>query len=200
MMQDSATDQVQTFTGQVMEVQIGISFTAPSALNNGSNSQTWYDLIAAVDSTNPDIVIVGGLHLARSNDGGANWTTISSAPTVHVDQHALVFFNSSRLLVGNDGGISYSSNMTNASPTFILKNNGFSATQFYGCDYHPTNTNYFLAGAQDNNTQKFTQSGINSTSAVVGGDGVYHILNRRMGNCKLLPLPATIITGQQMAA
>jgi len=171
MMQDSTNDQVQTFYRSNDGGANWISFTAPSALNNGASSQTWYDLIAAVDSTNPDIVVVGGLHLARSTDGGVSWITISSSPTVHVDQHALVFFNSSRLLVGNDGGISYSSNMTNSSPTFTLKNNGFNATQFYGCDYHPTDANYFLAGAQDNNTQKFTQPGINSTSPVVGGDG-----------------------------
>ena len=79
--------------------------------------------------------------------------------SVHVDQHALVFFNSSNLLVGNDGGIYYTSNLTNASPTFSQKNNGFNATQFYGCDFHPTDENYFLAGAQDNNTQQFTTPG-----------------------------------------
>jgi hypothetical protein len=34
---------------------------------------------------------------------------------------------------------------------------------FMDADFHPTDDNYFLAGAQDNNTQKFTSPGINST-------------------------------------
>jgi hypothetical protein len=171
MMQDSADDQVHTFYRSIDGGANWSSFTAPAALNNGANSQTWYDLISAVDPTNPNVVVVGGIELARSNDGGATWTSISSTANVHVDQHALVFFNSSRLLIGNDGGIYYSSNMTNTTPTYAQKNNGFDATQFYGCDFHPTDANYFLAGAQDNNTQQFTTAGINSTSPVVGGDG-----------------------------
>ena len=171
MMQDSLTDQVLTFYRSNDGGTSWTPLTPPDAVNNGSNSQTWYNLISAVDSTNADIVVVGGYELAKTTDGGNSWTTISSSPTVHVDQHALVFFNSSRLLIGNDGGIYYSTNINNTNPSFTTRNNGFSATQFYGCDYHPTNANYFLAGAQDNNTQKFTQPGINSTAPVVGGDG-----------------------------
>jgi len=171
MMQDSTTDQVNKFYRSNDGGATWTSFTAPSALNNGSNSQTWYDLIMAVDSTNADIIIVGGIELARSTDGGITWNNISTSSAVHVDQHALVFFNSSTLLIGNDGGIYSSTNINGANPSYTQKNNGFNATQFYGCDFHPTDPNYFLAGAQDNNTQKFTTSGINATTAVVGGDG-----------------------------
>lgn len=171
MMQDSADDQVHTFYRSNDGGTNWTTSTAPAALNNGSNSQTWYDLISAVDPSNADNVVVGGIELAKSTDGGATWAAISTTSTVHVDQHALVFFNSSDLLVGNDGGIYYSSNITGATPSFVQKNNGFDATQFYACDFHPTDANYFLAGAQDNNTQKFTIAGINSTAPVIGGDG-----------------------------
>ena len=171
MMQDSANDQVKDFYRSNDGGATWGSFTAPSALNNGSNSQTWYDLIMAVDSVNADRVVVGGIQLAKSIDGGATWSNISSSPGVHVDQHALVFRNSSSLLIGNDGGIYASTNFTLSNPTFVSKNNGFNATQFYGCDFHPTDDNYFLAGAQDNNTQQFTSPGINFTTPVIGGDG-----------------------------
>ncbi len=178
MMHDSATDKVNTFYRSNDGGATWTNFTVSSLSNlntalNGitGTPQTWYDLIAAVDSTNPDIVIVGGIELAKSTDGGASWSTPSTSPTVHVDQHALVFFNSSTLLIGNDGGIYYSANINIANPNYTQKNNGFNVTQFYGCDFHPTNDNYFLAGAQDNNTQKFTSPGINSTTVVVGGDG-----------------------------
>lgn len=171
MMQDSATDQVLTFYRSDNGGTSWTSSTAPTALNNGANSQTWYDLISAVDPTNPDIVIAGGIQLAKSIDGGATWNSISSSASVHVDQHALVYVSPSKLLIGNDGGIYYSTDFNAATPTYTQKNNGFNATQFYGCDFHPTDENYFLAGAQDNNTQKFTTAGINTTSPVVGGDG-----------------------------
>jgi hypothetical protein len=98
-----------------------------------------------------------------------------------VDQHALIFFNSSRLVIGNDGGIYYSSNISSATPAFTAKNAGFNVTQFYGCDFHPTDANYFLAGAQDNNTQKFTTAGLNSTTAVVGGDGGFPHIDQSDG-------------------
>jgi len=171
MMQDSASDQVKDFYRSNDGGATWGSFTAPSALNNGNNSQTWYDLIMAVDSANADNVVVGGIQLAKSIDGGATWSNISSSATVHVDQHALVFLNSSTLLIGNDGGIYVSRNFTLSNPTFAARNNGFNATQFYGCDFHPTDEDYFLAGAQDNNTQQFTSPGLNSTSPVIGGDG-----------------------------
>ena len=176
MMQDSATDKVDSF---YRSNDGGASWTplaAPGALNNGSNSQTWYDLTMAVDSSNADVVVVGGLHLAKSTDGGTTWSTITSSP-VHVDQHYLVYFNSSRLLLGNDGGLYYSNDANVLAPSWNAKNaTGFNITQFYGCDFHPTDDNYFLAGAQDNNTQKFTIPGVNGTTAVIGGDGgVPHI-------------------------
>lgn len=176
MEQDSANDQVDSFYRSNDGGATWSAFLSPSALNNGSNSQTWYDLTMAVDSNNADVVVVGGLQVAKSTDGGSTWTTITTAP-VHVDQHYLVYFNSSRLLLGNDGGIYYSNDVNLPSPTWTAKNAlGYSVTQFYGCDYHPTDDNYFLAGAQDNNTQKFTVAGINSTTPVVGGDGgVPHI-------------------------
>ena len=191
MMQDSATDKVLTFytsnNGGTSWTSTAVASGSPldDALNNGGSSQTWYDLISAVDSTNANIVVVGGIELAKSTDGGATWTAISNSTTVHVDQHALVFFNSSNLLVGNDGGIYHTSTLTNASPVFSQKNNGFNATQFYGCDFHPTDDNYFLAGAQDNNTQQFTSPGINSTTAVVGGDGTIPHISQTNGQLQI---------------
>ena len=191
MMQDSATDKVLNFytsnNGGTSWTSTPIAAGSPldDALNNGSSSQTWYDLISAVDSANANVVVVGGIQLAKSTNGGSTWTTISTSASVHVDQHALVFLNSSNLLVGNDGGIYNSSNFANANPGFSQKNNGFNATQFYGCDFHPTDENYFLAGAQDNNTQKFTTPGINSTAPVIGGDGAIPHIRQTDGQLQI---------------
>ncbi|HUR66554.1 MAG TPA: T9SS type A sorting domain-containing protein [Chitinophagaceae bacterium] len=171
LMQDSATSQVLNIFRSTNGGSNWTTLAAPSALNNGSNSQAWFNLIGAVDPNNANTLIVGGLNLARSNDAGDNWTTISNSGTVHVDQHALVYDGSTKLLSGNDGGVYYSTNINATGPAFVNKNNGYNVTQYYGCDVHPSNVNYFLAGAQDNGTQKFSSPGINATINATGGDG-----------------------------
>jgi hypothetical protein len=184
LMQDSATTQVNFVYKSNDAGVTWDSLPAPSALNNGAVSQTWYNLIAAVDPSNPEVLVVGGLHLAKSNDGGSNWKTISSNSTVHVDQHELVYLSSSQLVVGNDGGVYHTANAnvgSDALPTFLNKNNTYNVTQFYAVDYHPNNANYFLAGAQDNNTQKFTSPGMNSTAPAVGGDGGFPHIDQTDG-------------------
>jgi hypothetical protein len=171
IMQDSATSQVSYVYRSFNGGTTWDSLAAPAAMNNGAFSQNWYNLTAAVDPTNPDVVVIGGFQVARSTDAGANWTNISSPSGVHVDQHVLLYASNTRLIVGNDGGIYSTDNANAGTPAFAKKSTGFNVTQFYGLDLHPTQTDYFLAGAQDNNTQQFTLPGINTTNAVVGGDG-----------------------------
>lgn len=175
LLQDSATSQAKTMYRSSDGGTTWDSLPAPAALNNNSNSQTWFNLCVAVDPNNQDVFTAGGYHIAKSTDAGANFIDITP-PGVHVDQHVLLYTSSSNLIVGNDGGIAYSTDANTPAVSFANKNPGYNVTQFYGADYHPVNSNYFLAGAQDNNTQKFTAAGINTTTAVVGGDGgVPHI-------------------------
>ncbi|RYY66056.1 MAG: hypothetical protein EOO12_05290 [Chitinophagaceae bacterium] len=182
--QDSVTSQVTEVLRSDNGGQSWTTLPAPVGVNNGAVSQNWYNLTSAVDPNNPDIVVAGGANVCRSTDGGQNWTTISTG--IHVDQHVLLFTTSSRLIVGNDGGIFVSDNVNDASGVFFAnKNNSFNATQFYGADFHPTDPNYFLAGAQDNNTQRFTTAGMNATSPVVGGDGGIPHIDQTDGNLKI---------------
>lgn len=169
--QDSATSQVLNMYRSTNGGATWTTLTGPAAINNGTNSQAWFNLIGAVDPNNANTLVAGGLHLGKSTDGGDSWTTISSG-LIHVDQHALVYDGSSKLLIGNDGGIYYSTNINAATPSFTNRNNGYNATQYYGCDLHPSSgSNYLLAGAQDNGTQKFTGPGVNTTTNATGGDG-----------------------------
>lgn len=185
--QDSASDQVigvwRSFNGGTSWDSVG----APAAFNNGVNSQTWFNLIMAVDPANPDVVLAGGLDIAKSTNAGANWTTIS-AGTVHVDQHVLLYVSSTRLVNGNDGGVYYSDNINQAAPIFSNKNNGYNITQYYACDHHPLNANYFLAGSQDNGTHRFTSPGVNSATTATGGDGGFCHIRQTDG---LLQITAT---------
>ena len=171
LLQDSATSQVMNMYRTDNAGTNWIPLAVPAALNNGSNSQCWYNLIGACDPANADILIVGGFNLAKSTDAGANWTQITTSSTVHVDHHMLIYNGSANLVNGNDGGIYFTTNANTGAPNFTVKNNGFNVTQFYGGDLHPTITNYLLAGAQDNFSQKFTAAGMNSAVVVTGGDG-----------------------------
>lgn len=156
------------------------------APTNFSGGQAWYDLIAAVDPNNANTLYIGGLDALRSVDGGTTWvqmtawslagiTGFTNAQYVHADHHVIAYApgSSARAIWGTDGGIYYTANanISGGKPSFADKNNGFNVTQYYSCAAHPTNTNYFLAGAQDNGTHQFTASGVNRVSMVTGGDG-----------------------------
>jgi large repetitive protein len=83
--------------------------------------------------------------------------------------------NGNKLLVGTDGGLFYS---TNKGANYTDKNTGLRLKQFYGVTIHPTSTNYFLAGAQDNGTHQFNGPGLTSSIEVLGGDGGYTAIDQ----------------------
>jgi PKD repeat protein/photosystem II stability/assembly factor-like uncharacterized protein len=143
--------------------------------------QAWYNLAMAVHPENENMVILGGIDLFKSHDGGQSWNPISywtglCRTYVHADQHAIVFHpsNFNEALIGNDGGVYRSANLgeTATTPSFEVRNNGYNITQFYSVAVaNVAGSNYFLGGTQDNGTQQFQQMGTNSTRMVTGGDG-----------------------------
>ncbi len=184
----NVTDILRTANGGIT----WLGQTIPPYLEQGScadggnpftRGQGWYDLISLVHPTDPDRIIIGGIDLWRSDDGGTNWESISywtgqCDDFVHADQHALIsrpgFDNA--VLVGNDGGLSFSSDAFDfgANPNFDTRNNGYNVTQYYAVAIHPSNTTInILGGTQDNGTHRFTQPGINSVPTVTGGDGAF---------------------------
>ena len=151
------------------------------------DSQAFYDLILRVDPTDASKVWVGGIDLHQSTNGGTSWSPMTSwvdingfgcscRPYVHADQHVLEFNpnDNSQLLSGSDGGVFLITSAGAGSPTFSERNLDYNVTQFYGGAIHPTaSTDHFLAGAQDNGTQRFSAAGKVSTTQVSGGDGAY---------------------------
>ena len=147
---------------------------AASGTNDLSSGQAWYNLALSVDPNNALNVIAGGLNCYRSTDGGNTWAQVStwigsSLSYVHADQQTAVW-NGNQVLFGSDGGIFYSGD---GGATFTDRNTGLRLKQYYSCAMHPTNTNYFLAGAQDNGVDQLTNAGLGSATEVTGGDGAF---------------------------
>lgn len=154
---------------------------------NYMSGQGWYNNIAAVHPTNPNMVFTAGLDAYKSTTGGSSlvqksfWykskegvispggiegTDITYA---HADHHAIIFDpkNPNRMFFGNDGGIFES---TDGAETFSGRNGGFVTTQFYnGFANAESDSLIALGGLQDNGTVKY-QGGM-SWNKVFGGDG-----------------------------
>ena len=81
-------------------------------------SQCFYDNVIEPDPNNPDVVYAAGMFnyalgsggIYRSDDGGQTWLDLGYDQ--HPDFHAFAFDpnNSNQILMGNDGGVWYSSN------------------------------------------------------------------------------------------
>jgi PKD repeat protein len=195
---------IKTTTGGSGWTSVSLPVDADSGIpsTDFSRGQAWYDLIMAVDPLNESVVVVGGVDLFRSINAGTSWNQISkwsnnnnlaslNCSQVHADQHALVYKpgSSSTLIAGNDGGVFYTTSIATAvtSNVFSSRNNGYNVTQFYACAIHPTaNTNNFLAGAQDNGSQKFTSAGMNATSTASGGDGAFCFIDQTNPNYQIV--------------
>ncbi len=156
----------------------GANWTATTTqpTSGWASGQGWYALTVAINPADPNQCIVGGLDNYRTLDGGASWVKISAwvgttGQYVHADQHASVWYdNGNKLLFGCDGGIHIS---TDGGTTMTDRNAGLRLKQFYSCAIHPSSTNYFLAGAQDNGTHQLNGAGLTSSVEVTGGDGAY---------------------------
>ncbi|MDB5201693.1 MAG: type sorting protein [Ferruginibacter sp.] len=169
--------------GQVTQIYKTVDNGDTWALTTGvpasgwASGQAWYALAIDVNPADANQVIVGGLDCYRTLDGGATWSQISkwvnnpptALPFIHADVHAIKWYdNGNKVIVSSDGGMFYSGD---GGTTFTDRNTGLRIKQFYSLAIHPTTTNYFLAGAQDNGVHQFNNAGLSGTIEVTGGDG-----------------------------
>jgi hypothetical protein len=135
--------------------------------------QGWYDNTLAVDPSNPDHVLAGGITLIETKDGGSTWTNLadpaSPSVNIHPDQHAITFDAVGNAFIGNDGGVwEYK-----ADGTWANLNTNLSITQFYpGMSTTGTGNNrIIIGGTQDNGTNRYNGSTV--WDQIFGGDGGY---------------------------
>ncbi|HLG17571.1 MAG TPA: hypothetical protein VJH03_24215 [Blastocatellia bacterium] len=156
-------------------------------------AQFGYNTYIFADPVTPNTVYIGSRDVWKSTDGGVSWTNLTrnfndvnytpGIATTHPDQHAFAFSpnNPNAIYVGNDGGVSRS---TNGGATFQSLNATLSLTQFVGIALHPTNRGISYGGTQDNGTQRRLDGG--RWSEFIAGDGGRVVIN---------PLsPSTVLT------
>jgi hypothetical protein len=174
--------------GLFVTTNAGVSWTQLTATPNFCLTQCWYDIAVAVHPTNPNFVVVGGLALFKSTDGGVTWSSDSNGPTdfttgstaarPHSDTHALVFTplittnsNLPRLYTGDDGGVYRTDDPTPVHPVWVDLNATLALTQFYpGTTSSVSDENYGFGGTQDNNIQLFSGT-LDWTAVQSCGDG-----------------------------
>ncbi len=177
------------FKGFYRSVDGGVNWTTqattPNLLgwsNTGSDvdGQQWYDLAIAASPTNKDLVIVGGVNVWRSTNGGTNWQiaghwTGSGAPYIHADIHDLNFdANGLTVYAGCDGGIFKKDDITTSLPWTDLSS-GMAIAQMYRMGQSTQSQNKVLSGWQDNGTNLWT--GPATWQRVIGGDGMECIID-----------------------
>jgi hypothetical protein len=189
---DGGDSWTQTATGTSVQAN-GCS----NAANGGG--QMWYDAHLSVDPNDPDTVMLSGVDLYRSRNGGVTFQNISCGygnGNVHVDHHATAYLpaagggsNSDALLVGTDGGVYVTSNAlfgsggTSAAsrPTYLSLNATLAAIEFYSGDisanFAESAQPGASGGAQDNGSSyaRWPSGTPGPVSWTVrnGGDGIH---------------------------
>jgi hypothetical protein len=175
-------------TGVYRSIDNGTTFTTRSTTPNylgynfdGSDAggQGWYDLAIASSPTNAQEVIVGGINVWRSTNGGTNFTlnahwTGTGAPYIHADIHDLIYLPGSGTTYysGNDGGIFRT---TNSGTAWTDISGTMDISQQYRLGLAPTNSGILITGHQDNGANRLS-GGV--WTQVYGGDGMDCFIDR----------------------
>ena len=175
----------------------GKSFVKRKSLNRAKDpaaylgDQHWYaNVIWAGDPKKADLVLVGGLDLWRSTDGGDTLEDISTwynDRSAHADHHAIVSdprYNGTTnrtVWFGNDGGLYVARDATTVGNDTNLprisgwesRNNGYAVTQFFAAAGN-SGSGTIVGGTQDNGTIAYNvKKGDRAWRKIFGGDGGY---------------------------
>lgn len=153
----------------------GSNWTSLNVTNNGLDDDYmggfgWYFGEVYVNPYNYDHVVVTGVELFESSDGGQNWQ--QNAPNwwtyeVHADKHDVMFLDATSYIIATDGGL-YKTTDNGQNWTDI---ENIPVTQFYHIDVDPINIGMYGGGAQDNGTMSGNSISFNSWQRIYGGDG-----------------------------
>jgi PKD repeat protein len=180
------------FYGLYRSTDAGVTFTTRSTTPNvlgwsstgaDTGGQGWYDLSIAASNTSRDVIIVGGVNIWRSTNGGTNWTinghwTGTGAPYVHADIHDLIFYPGSgtRYFAGCDGGVFET---TNSGGAWSDRSSTLCIAQPYRIGLSASQPWLWITGHQDNGTNLRNGAAYIGT---MGGDGMDCFIDRTNNN------------------
>ena len=191
--------------GQVWKSLDGGANWAMLAEPKHLNEQGDYNNAIWVSPVDDKHVIVGGLDLYQSFDGGGVFVRISTwqqagpgAVQPHADHHVIVHapnYSAGNPVVyfGNDGGLYRSTNVfvadANANSSWQNLNNNLGATQFYGGAGKRAAGGKIIGGTQDNGALMLSQG--TNWERTAGGDGGFAAVD---------PIDDTTIYGEYVYA
>ncbi len=141
--------------------------------DHADGGQGWYDLSLAVSPTDINTIILGGVNVWKSTNGGSAWslsgfwTHGSSVDYVHADQHMFAYSPiTNDLFTANDGGIYKSSD---DGDNWNDISNDIQILQSYKLGISQLSEGKIITGNQDNGTFLLTS---NEWFSLLGGDGM----------------------------
>ena len=197
-----ACDTIGGFYGFYKSVNAGASFTEVIDNTYEYNMLGWqfdsepggqgrYDLAICVDKNDKDKVLVGGVNMWQTQDGGSTflpvtyWALNYQGLSLHADIHEIVQHPANNsFFASHDGGISRAFNIIpdqpqdieqgNVSTVWANYTNGLNVTSFYRLGVNQSNPAEIMAGAQDNSTVYGDGDVFYNVS---GGDGMEALFN-----------------------
>lgn len=143
---------------------------------SGTGGQGWYNLCIDVSPSNKDEVMVGGILLYRTTDGGASWSPFAgNGPNwTHYDQHDVVYSSPTKIYTANDGGLSVDS-----GTYFSRLTRPNNISEIYKMGLSGITSGLLVVGQQDNGTAKLNG---NLHTWLDGGDGMECFFDRTNDN------------------
>ena len=154
-------------------------------------SQGWYDLAIAVAPDDANRVYLGGSTVSSGGDWSGSLyrgevtvagSTVSMTSTyiggsIHADVHTIVFApgDATKMWVGCDGGVFYSTNPTGSGDIFDARNTGLQTLTMEYLAQHPDTDAVLFGGTQDNGCLRFT--GEEAWLYSAGGDGGFEVVD-----------------------
>ncbi|HXB12680.1 MAG TPA: T9SS type A sorting domain-containing protein, partial [Bacteroidia bacterium] len=176
-----STDSGKTFTARFTMAVDSVNLLSWTKTGKGNQygypsvgGQGWYDLPIAVNPKNAQQVIIGGVDMWETNNGGTTWANISfwadsslKPDYAHADIHRIIYLpDSSGVYAGTDGGI-FNKNILGVWSDI---SSGLAIGQIYKLGASSHTNNLVISGWQDNGTNENNGPG-NSWQFVMGSDG-----------------------------
>lgn len=174
----SIASSTGALNGLYRTTNAGLNWTLQNSTTNYMSSQGWYDNAVSAIPGDLEGVVVGGLDVYVSTNGGvtltkkSNWSTSNPLNFSHADIHYLSY-NGNVLYCCSDGGVYISGDNAN---TWADLNQNMSTLQYQSADYDPTDIQKLYGGTQDNNKQTTTNSGLVWIQRTTG-DGGYTVVD-----------------------